>query len=248
MRRAGATPSTQHNRTSHRETAKQRSNFISKKSKIKTNIQIKTYVFILKTISNCVIILRRKEHPTGYKKIMDFRYKNYYLIEKAEHDQYGNGSIASKIKRYFKCKLKCHQYVYDDDKYTYCVSINKEDASRLIIYLKDNNIKYQQVTTEPKRETYFRFSWTSKERLEEIERLKKETSKIKQMYNNVKIINAKLASTITDISDLDVNRIFVSGTNKSGSKENIEIEDKIIIQMIVNILMNKLETIWEELK
>ena len=99
---------------------------------------------------------------------MDFRYKNYYLIEKAEHGQYGNGSIASKIKRYFKCKLKCHQYVYDDDKYTYCVSINKEYASRLISYLKDNNIKYQQVTTEPKRETYFRFSWTSKERLEEI--------------------------------------------------------------------------------
>ena len=104
---------------------------------------------------------------------MDFRYKNYYLIEKAEHGQYGNGAIAQKIKRYFKCKLKCHQYVYDDDKYTYCVSINKEDASRMINYLKDNNIKYQQVTTEPKRETYFRFSWTSKERLEEIERLQK---------------------------------------------------------------------------
>ena len=179
---------------------------------------------------------------------MDFRYKNYYLIEKAEHGQYGNGSIASKIKRYFKCKLKCHQYVYDDDKYTYCVSINKEDASRLISYLKDNNIKYQQVTTEPKREKNFRNTWTRKERLEEIERLKKDTSKIKQMYNNVKIINAKLASTITDISDIDVNRIFVSGTNKSGSKEKIEIEDKIIIQMIVNILLNELETIWEELK
>ena len=179
---------------------------------------------------------------------MDFKYKNYYLIEKAEHDQYGNGSIASKIKRYFKCKLKCHQYVYDDDKYTDCVSINKEDAIRMISYLKDNNIKYQQVTTEPKRETYFRFSWTSKERLEEIERLKKETSKIKQMYDSVKTRNAKLASTITDISDIDVNRIFVSGTNKNGSKEKIEIEDKLIIQMIVNILLNKLETIWEELK
>lgn len=179
---------------------------------------------------------------------MDFRYKNYYLIEKAEHDQYGDGAIAQKIKRYFKCKLKCHQYVYDDDKYNYCVSINKEDASRLINYLKDNNIKYQQVTTEPKRETYFRFSWTSKERLEEIERLKKETSKIKQMYDSVKTRNDKLASTITDISDIDVNRIFVSGTNKNGSKEKIEIEDKIIIQMIVNILMNKLETIWEGLK
>lgn len=248
MRRAGATQSTQHNRTSHRETAKQRSNFISKKSKIKTNIQIKTYVFILKTISNYAIILHRKEPHTGYKKTMDFRYKNYYLIEKAEHGQYGNGSISSKIKRYFKCKLKCNQYVYDDDKYTYCVSINKEDTNRLISYLKDNNIKYQQVTTEPKRETYFRFSWTSKERLEEIERSKKETSKIKQMYNSVKIRNAKLASTITDISDIDVNRIFVSGTNKNGSKEKIEIEDKIIIQMIVNILLNKLETIWEELK
>ena len=179
---------------------------------------------------------------------MDFRYKNYYLIEKAEHGQYGNGSIASKIKRYFKCKLKCHQYVYDDDKYTYCVSINKEDTSRLIIYLKDNNIKYQQVTTEPKRETYFRFSWISKERLEEIERLKKETSKIKQMYDNVKISNIKLASTITDISDIDINRIFISGTNENGKSKKFEIEDKIIIQMIVNILLNKLETIWEELK
>ena len=179
---------------------------------------------------------------------MDFRYKNYYLIEKAEHGQYGNGSIASKIKKYFKCKLKCHQYVYDDDKYTYCVSINKEYAIRLISYLKDNNIKYQQVTTDSKRETYFRFSWTSKERLEEIERLKKETSKIKQMYDIVKTRNAKLASTITDISDIDVNKIFVSGTNKSGSKEKIEIEDKFVIQMIVNILLNKLETIWEELK
>ena len=51
-----------------------------------------------------------------------------------------------------------------------------------------------------------------------------------------------------DISDIDVNRIFVSGTTKNGSKEKIEIEDKIIIQMIVNILLNKLETIWEELK
>ena len=179
---------------------------------------------------------------------MDFKYKNYYLIEKAEHDQYSNGAIAQKIKRYFKCKLKCHQYVYDDDKYTYCVSINKEDASRLISYLKDNNIKYQQVTTEPKRETYFRFSWTSKERLEEIERLKKETSKIKQMYDSGKIRNAKLASTITDISDLDVDRILVSGKNNDGDSEKIEIEDKIIIQMIVNILLNKLETIWEELK
>ena len=152
------------------------------------------------------------------------------------------------MKRDVKCEVKCHQYVYDDDKYAYCVSIDKEDASHLISYLKDNNIKYQQVTTEPKRETYFRFSWTSKERLEEIERLKKETSKIKQMYDSVKTRNAKLASTITDISDIDVNRIFVSGTNKNGSKEKIEIEDKIIIQMIVNILMNKLETIWEELK
>lgn len=68
------------------------------------------------------------------------------------------------------------------------------------------------------------------------------------MYNSVKIRNAKLASTITDISDIDVNRIFVSGTNKNGSKEKIEIEDKVIIQMIVNILLNKLETIWEELE
>ena len=30
--------------------------------------------------------------------------------------------------------------------------------------------------------------------------------------------------------------------------EIIEVEDKIIIQMIVNILLNELETIWEELK
>lgn len=151
---------------------------------------------------------------------MDFRYKNYYLIEKADHGQYGNGAMASKIKRYFKCKLKCHQYVYDDDKYTYCVSINKKDASRLINYFKDNNIKYQQVTTEPKRETYFRFSWTSKERLEEIERLKKETSKIKQMAD--KIRKVKLASTITDISYIDVNRIFVSGTNESGEIKKLK--------------------------
>lgn len=42
------------------------------------------------------------------------------------------------------------------------------------------------------------------------------------MYNSVKTSNAKLASTITDISDIDVNRIFVSGTNKNGSKEKIE--------------------------
>ena len=70
MRRAGATPSTQRNRTSHRETAKQRFNFISKKSKIKTNIQIKTCIFILKTISNYAIILRRKEYPIrGIKKL-----------------------------------------------------------------------------------------------------------------------------------------------------------------------------------
>lgn len=178
-------------------------------------------------------------------KTMDFRHKNYYLIEKVENYVYGNGYIASKIKKYFKCKLRCHQYVYDDEFYTYCVSINKEDASRLINYFKDNNIKYQQVTTEPKRETYFRFSWTSKERLEEIERLKKETSKIKQMAD--KIRKVKLASTITDISNIDVNRIFVSGTNENGEIKKIEVEDKIIIQMIVNILLNELETIWEEL-
>ena len=72
MRRAGATPSTQHNRISHRETSKQLPNFISKKSKIKTNIQIKTCIFILKTISNCAIILHRKEFP--YEGI-----KNYGL-------------------------------------------------------------------------------------------------------------------------------------------------------------------------
>lgn len=178
---------------------------------------------------------------------MDFRYKNYYLIEKAEHGQYGNGEIAQKIKRYFKCKLKCHQYVYDDDKYTYCVSINKEDESRLISYLKDNNIKYQQITTEPKRETYFRFSWTSKERLEEIERLKKEATKLKQISDYVKIRDAKLAATITEISDIDVNRILISGINKNGENEKVEVKDKIIIQMIVNILMNKLGKIWEEI-
>ena len=63
MRRAGATPSTQHNRTADRETAKQLPNYITKKTKIKTNIQIKTCVFILKTISNCAIILHRKEFP-----------------------------------------------------------------------------------------------------------------------------------------------------------------------------------------
>ena len=178
---------------------------------------------------------------------MDFKYKNYYLIEKAEHDQYGNGAIAQKIKRYFKCKLKCHQYVYDDDKYTYCVSINKEDASRMINYLKDNYIKYQQITTEPKRETYFRFSWISKERLEELERLKKEEEKMKQITDYVKISNAKLAATITEISDLDVDRILVSGINKDGDSEKIKIEDKIIIQMIVNILLNELGQIWEEI-
>lgn len=178
---------------------------------------------------------------------MDFRYKNYYLIEKAEHDQYGNGAIAQKIKIYFKCKLKCHQYVYDDDKYTYCVSINKEDARRLISYLKDNNIKYQQITTEPKRETYFRFSWTSKERLEEIERLKKEADKLKQVSDYVKIRDAKLAATITEITDLDVSRIFVSGINKDGENEKVEVKDKLIIQMIVNILMNELGKIWKEI-
>lgn len=178
---------------------------------------------------------------------MDFRYKNYYLIEKAEHGQYGNGSIASKIKRYFKCKLKCHQYVYDDDKYTYCVSINKKDAIRMISYLKDNNIKYQQVTTEPKRETYFRFSWISKERLEELERLKKEEEKMKQITDYVKISNAKLAATITEISDLDVDRILVSGINKDGDSEKIEVKDKFVIQMIINILLNELEKIWEEI-
>ena len=68
------------------------------------------------------------------------------------------------------------------------------------------------------------------------------------MTDSIKIRNAKLASTITDISDLDVDRILVSGKNNDGDSEKIEIEDKIIIQMIVNILLNKLETIWEELK
>lgn len=181
---------------------------------------------------------------------MDFKHRDYYLIEKGilKSTLFGDGHIAAKIKKYFNCKMRCRQYIYDDECYTYCVSINKTESKRLEAYLKDNNIKYQQVTTEPKRETYFRFSWTSIERLEEIERLKKETSKIKQITDSVKIRNAKLASTITDISDIDVNRIFVSGTNKNGSKEKIEIEDKIIIQMIVNILLNKLETIWEELK
>ena len=63
-----------------------------------------------------------------------------------------------------------------------------------------------------------------------------------------KIRKIKLASTITDISYIDVNRIFVSGTNENGEIKKIEVEDKIIIQMIVNILLNELETIWEELK
>lgn len=181
---------------------------------------------------------------------MDFKHRDYYLIEKGilKSTLFGDGHIAAKIKKCFNCKMRCRQYIYDDECYTYCVSIDKTESKRLEAYLKDNYIKYQQITAEPKRETYFRFSWISKERLEELERLKKEEEKIKQITDYVKISNAKLAATITEISDLDVNRIFVSGTNENGEIKKIEVEDKIIIQMIVNILLNELETIWEELK
>lgn len=92
---------------------------------------------------------------------MDFRNKNYYLICKNGL----NDDIVKYIKRYFHCKVRCHQYLYDDVYYTRCISVDKgEDTLRVLAFLEDARIAYQQVTEQPTVVSYYKFSWTSPER------------------------------------------------------------------------------------
>ena len=79
---------------------------------------------------------------------MDYKNRDYFVIGD-NLDYCFDHNIIKKIKRYFKCKIKCKWILINGYLYFYCIGVNKRDSDKLINYLKDNDIKYVQVFDEP---------------------------------------------------------------------------------------------------
>jgi len=124
---------------------------------------------------------------------MDFRNRNYYLIcqngEKLDKSR--------KLKRYFKCKMHCHRYQYDDARYWYCASVDKNNSKRLVDYFRDNHMEYVQITSDT--EKIGMFEYISKQRSEEISN----EQSMKNDYNEMLDIAKEITSF--DISTIEIN-------------------------------------------
>ena len=79
---------------------------------------------------------------------MDYKYRDYFVIGD-NLDYCFDHNIIKKIKRYFKCKIRCKWIWINSDLYFYSIGINKKNSNRLINYLKDNEIKYIKIYDEP---------------------------------------------------------------------------------------------------
>lgn len=147
---------------------------------------------------------------------MDFRNRSYYLIGR----DYKDADIPKRLKKYFKCKIHCHHYYYDDDVYTHCVSVSNHDAKRLVSYLKDYNIKYQQVNKQMERISYWKFKYTSEEKRKERERRKAEYDKkitqFKEIEESLRINMLEMLAHTLNITDMDVVEVRVFGYDVYG--------------------------------
>lgn len=87
---------------------------------------------------------------------MDFRYRNYYIVRKSQTKL--NDYYIEHIKDFYPVKVKTKYYYFgrgdsshysQNGLYTHLVSIKKKYSSNLENFMKDNNLQYIQVFTEP---------------------------------------------------------------------------------------------------
>lgn len=110
---------------------------------------------------------------------MDLRNKNYYLIGKG----CGYAYAPKQLKRYFKCKIHCHIYRYNNEIYTHCVSVDKGNAHHMVNYLKDKNIPYVQVIEQFERINGYTFKYVSEEENKKREEKKNEVKRLISLFN-----------------------------------------------------------------
>lgn len=135
---------------------------------------------------------------------MDFRNKNYYLIGKDCADAY----IPKQLKRYFKCKIRCHIYRYDNDIYTHCVSIDKNNAKRMVNYLKDKNIPYVQMFEPFERINYYTFKYVSEEEKRKREEKRNEYKRLHSLFNYLETKNKRTIDAISTQTNLSKENFF----------------------------------------
>lgn len=168
---------------------------------------------------------------------MDFRYKDYYIFNKLGYYSY----IPRQIKRYFKCKIHCKYYMYDGVPYFNCVSIDKKDSKRLLTYLNDQHVEYQQITKPPKRKDSYTLICKEKELPQSIVHAVEVCNKVEEHYKQMERDYVEMLSEMTEITDLDVIAINVVGYDGEAHAKTITTHNKYFINCFVDMCKKELK-------
>ena len=167
---------------------------------------------------------------------MDFRNRKYYAIGRYGH----NADIPKKLKKYFHCKIRCNQYThreYHGDLqcigcyYTHCVSIDCRDADRLVAFLKDMNVGYEEITREPVRKSYYEF-YIGEDKQDISEKIKKAwepVKKVEEMNKQINMERYEMLDFMTQVTDLKKAVVFIAGQDKDGSMVTAYSDNKMLM-------------------
>ena len=165
---------------------------------------------------------------------MDFTKRNYYLIKL---NSYINNSMPHELKSYFNCKVHCKPYRYERQTYYHCVSVPKRRVKNLLAYLKDVNINYKQITEEPILKDGCLVCKEDPAILE-AQRIEKE---LQEYVATRKLQRIKMLDFMTQITDLNIDSIVVSGKNKYGEGSIISVDNSFFMAKLINMCKETLE-------
>ena len=172
---------------------------------------------------------------------MDFTERNYYLLD-LDYEQ--NNPVPHQLKSYFHCKIHCRPYKYEGLRLYHCVSVSKSRHKNLITYLDDHKIDYVPVIKEPVFKDGYLVCEEDPTILEaqRIASLCKRIEKERQEYEATrKLQRIKMLDYMTQITDLNIDGIVVSGKNKYGENSIISVDNCFFMAKLINMCKETLE-------